>query len=292
VVSTYTPANTTVTILRGTSFDPEGDVEDVTAQIATGVLCQINAARNGTYGVRVFEPGTTEPSTIRTFEGVMPSGTGVENTDRLVDEKSGNVFEVIAVIDPLYEYLQPDLQLVLKRVTATTQVLCRRGKDTRLIRKGSTVARVVISAKAIVGIEVATHEFLDHVIGPLVTADAIRYAPERTGVLKSSIRYWVVGQTLYVGAFAPYAADVELGHRVYHRFKHQLGPEVVPEEPYLRPALYKYRTPADLDPPATFPVAVEHPVLPFTFESLRAYFANPKGQIHSISTRTPLRMPL
>jgi hypothetical protein len=86
------------------------------------VICQINAARTGTYGVRVFEPGTTDPSTVRTFEGILPSGTDIENTDQLLDERNvNNVYEVIAVIDTLWENLQPDLVLVLKRITATTQ---------------------------------------------------------------------------------------------------------------------------------------------------------------------------
>jgi hypothetical protein len=110
-----------VTILRGTTFDPQGDVEDAATQIATGVLAQINAARTATYGVRVSEPGASIPRTIRLFEGVLPSGTDIENTDQLVDERSGNVYEVVAVIDTLWENLQPDLNLVLKRVTATTQ---------------------------------------------------------------------------------------------------------------------------------------------------------------------------
>jgi hypothetical protein len=154
------------------------------------------------------------------------------------------------------------------------------------------VARVVVSAKAIPEIAGATHEFLDRVIGPLITADAVRYAPERTGELKASIRYWVNGLTLSVGAFADYAADVELGHRVWHRFKRVLGPEVVPEEPFLRPALYKYRTPSDLDPPAMFPVGVEHPVEPFRMMSLRAYWADERGRIHGVSMRQPLRVTL
>jgi hypothetical protein len=149
------------------------------------------------------------------------------------------------------------------------------------------VARVVLSAKAIPNIEFAVEDFMDDVLGPLIVADAIRYAPERTGVLKGSIHHWVEGTTLYVGAFAPYSADVELGHRVYHRFKHVLGPEVVPEEPFLRPALYKYRSPEDLDPPAIFPVGVAHPKKPFQFMSFSQWYIDKYGA--GTTTRTPLR---
>jgi hypothetical protein len=117
----YTVASTTVSILRGTTYDDQGDVEDSGSLIATGVLAQINAQRVATYGVKTYEPGTPVPSTVRLFEGVFPSGTDVENTDQIRDERSGRVYEVVAVIDTLWEYLQPDLNAVLKRITATTQ---------------------------------------------------------------------------------------------------------------------------------------------------------------------------
>jgi hypothetical protein len=262
---------------------------DVGTQIATGVIAQINAARVGTFGVRVYEPAGQEPSTVRTFEGILPSGTDVENTDQLVDERSGNVYEVVSIIDTLWENLQPDLNLVLKRVTATTQSLCRKGLADGLSVEEYRVAHVIVSATAIGDIERASHDFLENTIGPLVTADAIRYAPKRTGALAASIRYWVSGVTLYVGAFENYSADVELGHRVWHRFKHQLGPEIVPEEPYLRPALYKYRTPEDPIPPALFPVGVQHPVRPFRMLSMSAWYEDRYGP-HDRSR--PLREPL
>jgi len=38
-----------------------------------------------------------------------------------------------------------------------------------------------------------------------------------------------------------YAAYVELGHRVHHPGTDTNGPEVVPAQPFLRPALFKHR---------------------------------------------------
>jgi hypothetical protein len=150
------------------------------------------------------------------------------------------------------------------------------------------MAEVYVSVYAVGECEDAVHDFLETILGPLITADAIRYAPERSGVLRASIRYWVAGLTLRIGAFTDYAADVELGHRVYHRFKHQLGPEVVPEEPYLRPALYRYRTPADPEgtPPLVAP-GVHHPPKPFQFLSLTQWYVDKYGN----TNRQPLRMP-
>lgn len=39
-----------------------------------------------------------------------------------------------------------------------------------------------------------------------------------------------------------YAAYVELGHRVFHPSTHTVGPEVVPAQPFLRPALFQRRS--------------------------------------------------
>jgi len=121
------------------------------------------------------------------------------------------------------------------------------------------MARVVMDSGAFWRLEYDAGEFLDTRIGPLITEDAKRYAPKRTGFLAASIDWEVEGTTLYVFARAPYAAYVELGHRVFHPSTRTLGPEVVAPEPFLRPALYKYRTPELPDPPATTPVAVQHP---------------------------------
>jgi hypothetical protein len=153
------------------------------------------------------------------------------------------------------------------------------------------VARVVMSVKAAGEIEDAVHDFLDDVLGPLITQDAVRYAPIRTGELKGSIRYWVDALTLRVGAFAPYAADVELGHRVFHRFKHVVGPEIVPEEPYLRPAVYKYRSPEDPEgTPPLIPPGVARPPKAFAFESFTQWYRDKYGKFTGGSYRSPLRM--
>jgi hypothetical protein len=67
---------------------------------------------------------------------------------------------------------------------------------------------------------------------------------------------------------APYTLDVEFGHRVYHRYARRVGPELVPEQPFLRPALYKYRSPTD--PEGTVPLiapGVQHTGRPRTLEA-------------------------
>lgn len=128
--------------------------------------------------------------------------------------------------------------------------------------------RVYIDANAIGHVEADIEEFLDTELGPLITADAIRYAPKHTGRLAAGIEYYTDGTQLIVYSTAPYTLDVEFGHRVYHRFTGVVGPEVVPEEPFLRPALYKYRSPQDPEgtPPLVAP-GVEHVGTPRTLEA-------------------------
>jgi len=108
-------------------------------------------------------------------------------------------------------------------------------------------------------IEVASAAFLDDRLGPLIEEDAKRYAPKRTSKMADTIYHNVEGETLYIISPAPYSAWVELGHRVFHPSTGLAGPDFVPEQPFLRPAIYKYRTPESPDPPANFPVAISHP---------------------------------
>jgi hypothetical protein len=128
--------------------------------------------------------------------------------------------------------------------------------------------RVFIDPDAIVHVEADVEEFLSTELGPLITADAIRYAPKRSGALAAGIEYYTDGTQLIVYSTAPYTLDVEFGHRVYHRFTGVVGPEVVPEEPFLRPALYKYRSPEDVEgtPPLVAP-GVERAGTPRTLEA-------------------------
>ena len=96
-------------------------------------------------------------------------------------------------------------------------------------------------------VDAAVEQFLEERLGPDIASDAKRYCPERTGALKDSIEHHIgAAGTLIVSATGgaggrTYAAYVELGHRVFHPSTRIVGPEVVPPEPFLRPALYQQR---------------------------------------------------
>lgn len=98
--------------------------------------------------------------------------------------------------------------------------------------------------------------FLSTDVGPKIAADARRYAPVRTGRLRDSIGHHMDGDDLIVDATAPYAAYVEMGHRIAYRERVEwhvldtryiswgekvITPKKVPPRPFLRPALYQER---------------------------------------------------
>jgi hypothetical protein len=92
-------------------------------------------------------------------------------------------------------------------------------------------------------VDAVAHEFLEDVLGPQIADRARIYAPKDTGALAASVEHHMEGETLVVSATGgddgrSYAAYIELGHRVFHTSTKVVGPEWVPAEPFLRPALY------------------------------------------------------
>jgi hypothetical protein len=122
----YAIANTTVSILRGTSVDSFGDIIDTPTAIHTGVLAFISAPtmsplRPVVLGSVVFEPGMPEPSVTRLFACALPSGTDVTDSDQILDERNNVLYEVYEVTELGVAGAIPDLTLTLKRVTTIEQ---------------------------------------------------------------------------------------------------------------------------------------------------------------------------
>lgn len=103
--------------------------------------------------------------------------------------------------------------------------------------------KVVISGQDIQAeLTAALDEYFEMRLGPAITADAVRYAPKRTGHLAESIGHHVEDHNLVVDATADYAVYVEMGHRVAHGPRMSIvGPKVVAPQSFLRAALYTER---------------------------------------------------
>lgn len=109
------------------------------------------------------------------------------------------------------------------------------------------MSRVEISDNWEVEVRAGIEALFTDRLGPDIAGDARRYCPERTGALQDSIEHHIEEGDLIVSATGGdggrvYAAWVELGHRVYHPSTGVTGPEVVPPEPFLRPALLQQRS--------------------------------------------------
>lgn len=95
------------------------------------------------------------------------------------------------------------------------------------------------------------HEEIDGPVGEWferiildIGTDAEAIAPVDTGALKQSIRADRQGDVGIIGSDLDYSVYVEEGHRVAYRGSdgeiHYTG-EVVPPQPWLKPALYRAR---------------------------------------------------
>lgn len=91
----------------------------------------------------------------------------------------------------------------------------------------------------------AWRRLADEKLGPAIAGDAYRFCPKDTEALADSVEHHMNGDVLVIKATGSdertYAAYVEMGHRVFHPSTGIVGPEEVPAEPFLRPALYQIR---------------------------------------------------
>lgn len=109
-------ANTTVSVLRGTTTDAYGDVQDASTPVFTGVpAVLVETGRN------VMDPATQTPRTVRATTCVVPDGLGVTNADQILDETSGQKYAITEIVRPPTLMGAPvDIVLTLKRVTGLT----------------------------------------------------------------------------------------------------------------------------------------------------------------------------
>jgi hypothetical protein len=119
----YSIANTTITILRGTSYDDYGDVVDAGVPVYSGVLAFISVPAQSpfrpiVFGANVFQPAAEMPLTVREITCQLPAYTDVTNEDQVLDEKTGILYNVELVSQQgTVGGLAPDVQCTLRRVT-------------------------------------------------------------------------------------------------------------------------------------------------------------------------------
>lgn len=102
---------TTVSILRGTTTTPAGDVVDSLTPIYTGIPASVMEQNR-----RGIDTQTQDPRVYRYTTCRLPSGTDVVDTDILLDEVSGKRYAISAVSVLNSPVHTPDLRLDLKYV--------------------------------------------------------------------------------------------------------------------------------------------------------------------------------
>lgn len=103
-------ATTTVSVLGGTSTDAFGDETDGTTVLASGIPASlIESTRTA------MEPVTGIPRIIRTHVCRLPPGTAVDETKRIKDEQTAEIYIVVAVTRNANPVLAQPLRVDLKR---------------------------------------------------------------------------------------------------------------------------------------------------------------------------------
>jgi hypothetical protein len=103
-------ATTTVSILGGTSTNEFGDETDGTTVLASGVPASlIESTRTA------MEPSTGTPRIIRTHICRLPPGTAVDETRRIKDEQTSEIYIVVSVTRNASPVLTQPLRADLKR---------------------------------------------------------------------------------------------------------------------------------------------------------------------------------
>ena len=111
-------ANTTVSILRGVSYDEYGDLQDDMAAVTPGIPAVLVETTQS-----VFDPATQTPRTVRAATCRVPAWTGVLNTDQIRDDLTGSTYSIEDVTRPPTITSSPvggpvDIVLTLRRITA------------------------------------------------------------------------------------------------------------------------------------------------------------------------------
>jgi hypothetical protein len=107
-------ANTSVTVFRGTTTNAYADVIDSDTPYIQGMPVTLVET-----GKRVQDPSTPTPRTVRQITCIVPQWAGILDTDRLMDERTGDKYIIISVTKPPTLIGAPvDITLGLKRVSA------------------------------------------------------------------------------------------------------------------------------------------------------------------------------
>jgi hypothetical protein len=103
--------NTTITILGGNTNSDFEDVLDSEIPAGSGIPCCIVEGRQ-----IVSTESDPQARAIRYYTGRLPHGTEINDSQRIKDEKSGEIFSIDHVSTPRNSIIPQDVRLDLRRV--------------------------------------------------------------------------------------------------------------------------------------------------------------------------------
>lgn len=103
-------ATTTVSVLGGSSTDAFGDDTDGTTVLASGIPVSLTESTR-----TAMEPVTQTPRIIRTHVCRLPPDTDVDETNRIKDETTNEIYIVVAVTRNANPVIAQGLRADLKR---------------------------------------------------------------------------------------------------------------------------------------------------------------------------------
>lgn len=107
--------NALISVYRGWTFNQFGDVQADRQPFLIDIPAALLENQQ-----TVLDPATQTPMTVRQAVCIVPSWTGVLNSDQIVDQSNGDVFAIESIVRPPTLTGAPvDLRLMLRRITAT-----------------------------------------------------------------------------------------------------------------------------------------------------------------------------
>jgi hypothetical protein len=103
---------TTVTILGGNTSSDYGDVLDSDTPAGAGIPASIIEGRQV-----VSTESDPQARVIRYYTGRLPAGTAVDDSQRIRDERTGDLYSIDNVTRPANPIIPQDVRLDLRRVT-------------------------------------------------------------------------------------------------------------------------------------------------------------------------------
>lgn len=108
-------SNTAVTVLRGVTVTGFGDLQDDRGLLFTDVPASL--IENAEI---VNDPATQTPMIIRSSVCLLPAWTGVQDTDQILDQATGDTYAIEDIIRPPTFIGAPvDTKLVLRRISSS-----------------------------------------------------------------------------------------------------------------------------------------------------------------------------